>query len=237
MSPIPPFRARRGGFTFAADIVPLWTWEVLHWAGAETDADGAKVAQATDQSGTGLDATNATEDDRPYMRTTGLAGGPAYEFEALDYLEWLTEPDFGNTSTFVLIAEPAAVINAYAWGTTGGGDIPSVISGFGGKDFEYFGTNRADILTTAPAGATVIVGYFNGAGELVVRANGTEVINTTGESATHGAFNMTDFGSAITSTADWAAHIALVGLHLGQATLAQMKLIEEWAAGVYGISI
>lgn len=81
-------------------------WRAAFWASAESYVNGATVTQATDQSGNGWHATQATAANQPVFSTAAIGGQPGYVFDGVnDYLQTANFGLLTGIATWVLVAK------------------------------------------------------------------------------------------------------------------------------------
>lgn len=217
----------------SATVVDLVSWEVLYMAGAEPDADEATVAQATDLSGNGHHATNGTEANRPTIHLTGLASAPSYLFTSTKWLDVTSPPTIGATASFFFVAGVPSGASV-AWATSDASDRPTIKSQFPSNDFHFAGRVSGAIIVSAPAGASICVGYRAADFDYYARGNGTVAFDTT--SGEPPAATFTKFGNRTAgNNLGWQGHIAAMGWYNGEFSLGEMQALESWASDNYGV--
>lgn len=215
-------------------------WHTAFWASgplfqAQALADGASVATINDETGNGHTASQATAGKKPVLRSTGLGGKPAWEFDGVD--------DFAQTGSFTAIGQPATIVLVCQFLALSGTNEP--IDGIGSSNRMIVfsnATSRYSINagTSIAAGTTntsphALIAEFNSAANDTLLVDGTNVI--TGEAGSQSATGLT-LGARFDGTAGFAnVRTAFVGLIGRVLTSTERQNLDTWAQDFYGITV
>lgn len=123
--------------SFLPSDEPTLDW----WMKADSisGSDGDPVTSWSDSSSAARHYSQSTGSAQPTLKLNIVNGKPVVRFATNDKLGATATPrTLGTTNTMFIVCTPTTTGSGYLLGGSGGEGGPAIISGFGGKSFEYF---------------------------------------------------------------------------------------------------